>query len=86
MSKDQIRQQEIEVFTAFIRRALGIVNGQHTKDSKDSLADACRLVDTALKAERRDDSGAEIEVTPNDGLKEMLERIVKVYGEGTKTS
>jgi len=71
-----IRSLEIEVFGAFMARALSIVRKQ---DNNTSIADACRLVDAALKAARGDGSMPGATTTVDNGLKGLIEELHTGY-------
>jgi hypothetical protein len=72
-----IRSLEIEVFDAFMSRALSIVRDQ---DDNTSIADACRLADVALKA-ARGDSSMPGPASADHGLKGLIEELHTSYGE-----
>ena len=72
-----IRALEIEVFGAFMARALSIVR----KEEKDSIADACRLVDAALKAARGDGSTPGTTTAADNGLKGLIDELHTGYEE-----
>ena len=71
-----IREREIEVFAAFMARALSIVR---ELDDNDSIADACRLVDTALKAARGDGSIPGATTAADNGLKGLIDELHTGY-------
>jgi hypothetical protein len=71
-----IRSLEIQVFGAFMERALSIV---HKKDDNTSIADACRLVDAALKAARGDGSTPAPGPAIDNGLKGLIEELHTGY-------
>ena len=71
-----IREREIEVFDAFMARALSIVQKQ---DDNDSIADACRLVDAALKAARGDGLTPDAATAVDDGLKGLIAELHTGY-------
>jgi hypothetical protein len=71
-----IRPRELEIFEAFTRRALELVD-----EKKDNgVADACRLVETALKAVRGD-APAVPTGGGSEALQQCLNDIDKIYGE-----
>jgi hypothetical protein len=74
-----IRKREIEVFDAFMARALSIVRKQD--DHNTSIADACRLVDTALRAARGDGSMPGVTTAADNGLKGLIEELHTGYEE-----
>ena len=69
-----IRAREIEVFDAFVTRSLSIVREQETNKS---ITDACRLVDAALKAARRE--GAPNQGTTDNGVQSLIEELHTGY-------
>ena len=71
-----IRALEIEVFDAFMGRALSIVR---EKDNNTSIADACRLVDAALKAARGDGSIPGATTAVDNGLKGLIDELHTGY-------
>jgi hypothetical protein len=71
-----IRALEIEVFGAFMARALSIVRKQ---DNNTSIADACRLADAALKAARGDGSMPGTPTAVDNGLKGLIEELHTGY-------
>jgi predicted short-subunit dehydrogenase-like oxidoreductase (DUF2520 family) len=71
-----IRSLEIEVFGVFMARALSMVRKE---DRSDSIADACRLVDAALKAARGDGSTPGSTTAVDNGLKELIEELHTGY-------
>ena len=76
-SEQFIRPLEIEVFGAFMSRALSMVRKE---DDNDSIADACRLVDVALKAARGDGS-MPAPAAGDSGLKDLIEELRPGYRE-----
>ena len=74
--ESSIREREIEVFDAFMARALSIVQKD---DKNDSIADACRLVDVALKAARGDGSMPGVNTAIDNGLKGFIEELHTGY-------
>ena len=76
--ESSIREREIEVFDAFMARALSIVQKD---DESDSIADACRLVDAALKAARGDGSMPGATTAVDNGLKGLIEELHTGYGK-----
>ena len=71
-----IRPRELEIFEAFTRRALELVD-----EKKDNgVADACRLVETALKAVRGD-APAVPTGGGSEALQQCLNDIDKIYEE-----
>jgi|SRR5688500_2953487 len=73
-----IRSLEMEVFDAFMARALSIVRNN---DENDPIADACRLVDAALKAARGDGSTPGSAPAVDNGLKGLIEELHTGYGK-----
>ena len=73
-----IRSLEIEVFGEFMARALSIVRKQ---EEHTSIADACRLVDAALKAARGDASMPDVPVAGDNGLRGLIEELHTGYEE-----
>jgi hypothetical protein len=71
-----IRSLEIEVFGAFMTRALSIVR---RTDEIESIADACRLVDAALKAARGDGSTPGATPAVDNGLKGLIDELHTGY-------
>jgi len=71
-----IRSLEIEVFGAFMGRALSIVR---EKDVNTSIADACRLVEAALKAARGDGSMPDATTAGDNGLKGLIDELHTGY-------
>ena len=71
-----IREREIAVFDAFMARALSIVQKD---DKNDSIADACRLVDVALKAARGDGSVPGANTAVDNGLNGLIEELHTGY-------
>jgi hypothetical protein len=71
-----IRPRELEIFEAFTRRALDLVD----ENKDNAITDACRLVEAALKAVRGDAPAA-----PSGGggeaLQQCLNDIDKIYEE-----
>jgi hypothetical protein len=75
-SEAAIREREFEVFDAFTARALSIV---HEEDDNDCIADACRLVDAALKAARGEVSTPEMATAADNGIKGLIEELHTGY-------
>jgi hypothetical protein len=71
-----IRALEIEVFGAFMARALSIVRKQ---DSNTSISDACRLFEAALKAARGDGSMAGATTAVDNGLTGLIDELHTGY-------
>jgi hypothetical protein len=69
-----IRERELEIFEAFTTRALEIVKGE-----KESLADACRLTDTALKAVRGEGLPPGAGPSDGDGVARLIEELNRAY-------
>jgi len=76
-SEQFIRPLEIEVFGTFMSRALSIVRKE---EDNESIADACRLVDAALKAARGDGS-TPAPAAGDNGLKDLIEELRTGYRE-----
>ena len=81
MSTDvsDIRQREVEVFHAFTGRALQIINASDSANG--TLSDACRLVDTALKATRGDEPAEANDEGKPHPMQPLVEMVCRAYGK-----
>jgi hypothetical protein len=71
-----IRALEVEVFGTFMARALSIVRKE---GENGSIADACRLVDAALKAARGEGSTPDATTAADNGVKGLIDELHTGY-------
>jgi hypothetical protein len=75
-SEKTIRERELEVFDTFTARALSIVRNE---EKNQTIADACRLVDAALKAARGEALTPEMATAADNGIKGLIEELHTGY-------
>jgi hypothetical protein len=72
-SGDELRARRHQVFDRFTARALSIVDSD--------FAEACKLVETALKAITEADESAVVETGQSAAQDQFTEQLDKAYGE-----
>jgi hypothetical protein len=76
--KPNIRQQQLRIFDAFTKRALAIVEDH--KSQSGGLADASRLVETALKAIEQQSANQQ-SATAENADRKFADDIARVYAQ-----